>query len=789
MTRWKILSVVGLLSVSVSACSALLEKPLIEPPDEITKLSNADLSPATPASYHPQFGANSGTTGSISETYPGDNRVANIQRSPYRGIRQSASGYELNFSDTEISELAKVILKDTLGITYVFDSHIEGKVTISTGGPVTRAELLSILESVLATYHAALLIENNVYRIVPEADARQQGIAAFDYVRESREVGPGYGVSIFALKYVSTDAILRMLDGLLVKQDDLRASVSNNLLFIRGTSQVRQSVVDIISMFDVDWMKGQSAGLFKLNNSSPEEVIRELKQVFQSEGQGRGVVKFQPIGRLNAVLVLAPRSQTINKVQDWISRLDRSGADDDNYYVYRVENGRARDLARLLMAAFSSSGGGGGLTRGAEEKEVAPTLGASRTSSSTLGSSFGSSGSSSGLNSSSSSGGFGSSTGSGFGSSSDTSGSSSGSSSSSGPLKSTPPPTTSSDDSSTEDVSSSSSGSQSSGDQVRITPDERNNKLLIKASERNYRKILQILRRIDQAPMQVLINATLAEVTLNDNLAYGVQFYLQKHGGKDGLLGFTTGDALAISPVAPGFNLIAGNINSPRVILDALSKETTVRVVSSPSVVVVHNQPATLEVGDEVPIITREAQSVINPDSPTVNEIEFKNTGVILNVTPRINSNGLVTMEIQQEVSAVQDPTGGGSTGTQTLTPTISQRRVTSTIAVQSGQMVVLGGLIREQVNHEKQRIPVLEKIPYLGDVLGGDTTSAKTRTELIVFIRPTVIRDPEDAANAAEALRGGMESLAPRPAAWDINVHDGNGHDDGQSGKRYSIK
>lgn len=312
---------------------------------------------------------------------------------------------------------------------------------------------------------------------------------------------------------------------------------------------------------------------------------------------------------------------------------------------------------------------------------------------------------------------------------------------------------------------------------MRVTPDERNNKLLIKASERNYRKILQILQRIDQPPLQVLINATLAEVTLNDNLSYGVQFYLQKNGGKAGLLGFSTGDALSISPVAPGLNLIAGNVASnPRVILDALAQVTAVRVVSSPSVVVLHNQPATLEVGDEVPIITRQAQSVINPDSPTVNEIEFKNTGVILNVTPRINSNGLVTMEIQQEVSAVVNPSGPNSTST-TLTPTISQRRVTSTVAVQSGQMVVLGGLIREEVDHSKSGIPVLNKIPYLGDVIGGNTNNTKVRTELIVFIRPSVIRNPEDASNAAEALRAGMQSLAPRPTAWDMQVRD-NGPD-----------
>jgi general secretion pathway protein D len=764
MIGWKVLTLVGLVVVSVSGCASLLEKPLIEPPDEIGKLSNADLSPAAPTYGGPQM-MSTANTGSVERKYPGDNRIARMPRAPRAGVSQTESGYELNFSDTDLSELAKVILKDTLGITYVFDSHVEGRVTISTGGPVTRAELISVLESVLATNHAALLIENNVYRIVPEADAHQQGISAFDYVRESHEVGAGYGVSIFALRYVSTEAMMRMLDGLMVKQEDLRASVFNNLLFIRGSSQVRQSVVDIVSMFDVDWMKGQSAGIFKLENASADDVLRELRQVFQTDKQGRGTVKFQTIGRLNAILVLAPRLQMVDKAGEWIARLDHGGADDDNYYVYRVENGRAKDLAKLLMAAFSGSASSGSV-RGAEEKEVAPTLGASTMSSS--GSSFGSSATNStGSGTSSSSSGIGS-----IGSS-DTTGASN-----STPLKSAPAAAASEEDDTSLDTAASST-SASSSDQVRVTPDERNNKLLIKASERNYKKILQILRRIDRPPLQVLINATLAEVTLNKNLQYGVQFFLQKNKGMGGAIGFSTSDALAIAPVMPGLNLIAGNLNSdPRVIIDALAKETAVRIVSSPSVVVLHNQQAVLEVGDQVPIITREAQSVINPDSPTVNEIEFKNTGVILNVTPRINSNGLVTMEIQQEVSAVQDPTGRLGGGTNTLTPTISQRRITSTIAVQSGQMVVLGGLIREEVGHSKSGIPLVNKIPYLGDVLGGDTDTSRTRTELIVFIRPSVIRNPEDASDAAEALRAGMASLAPRPAAWDVHV-DGRGRAD----------
>jgi general secretion pathway protein D len=741
MVRWKTLFVLSLVSASVAACSSL-QKPFIEPPDMMGQLANANLDAVKPAHGPARADHPDGTEPApFAEKFPGDDRVM-AQRKKFDGVAQKSGSYELNFSDAELSELAKVILRDTLGITYVFDPRVQGRVTVSTGGPVTRSELLSILESVLAMNQGVLVVEGNVYRIVPEGEGRQASVSIFNYVKEAKEVGPGYGVSIFALKYVSSETMTRMLESLAAKQEGLRASVYNNLLFIRGTSKEREGLVDIVSMFDVDWMKGQSAGIYTLKNAAPEDVLKELQQVFQADSQGKGLVKFQPIARLNAILVVTQKAKMLDEIEEWVSRLDRGGSEGDNFYVYRVENGRAKDLADLLMASFN---GGGGGSRPPEEKEVAPTLAASRI----------------GQPSSS------------FGSASSSSGSAGGE----GPLhtdaaKKNEPSDTSASDTSSSLLQGSSSGSSESG--VRVTPDERNNKLLIKASARDYRKILGILRRIDQPPLQVLINATLAEVTLNDNLAYGVQFYLQKNGGKDGLLGFTNGQGITIGPAAPGLNFIIGNIASnPRIILDALAKETSVRVVSSPSVVVLHNQPATLQVGDEVPFTTRQAQSVINPDAPIVNEIEYKNTGVILKVTPRINSNGLVTMEIEQEISAVSRTTTGA---TDNLTPTISQRRISSTIAVQSGQMVVLGGLISEQLDHEKSRIPVFGKIPYLGDVIGGSTGAGRSRTELVVFLQPSVIRDPEDASNVAQAVRASMQSLAPRAAAWDVEVEGSGG-------------
>lgn len=712
------------------------------------QLANTDLGPVGPTGSIGSAGDNAvprkGAT--RSEMYPGDDRVAGRKRN-FTGVSSSGGGYELNFSDAELSELAKVIFRDTLNTPYVFDTRVQGRVTVSTGGPVSRNELLAVLEAVLEMNKAALISDGTLYRIVPEAERKSaRNVTIFDYAKERGEIGPGYGVAILALKYVSSETMMRMLESLTSNQDTLRASVYNNLLIIRGTASERETLLGLAQTFDVDWMVGQSSAIFTLANAAPEEVIRELQQVFQSDQQGKGLVRFQPVRRLNAILVITPKSDILTEVESWVMRLDRGSAEAEGYYVYRVENGRAKDLADLLTASFGGSTGTAG--RAAEEREVAPTDSASTVSSfSGIGGAAG--GGASGD----------SSNGSATPREGVSSFAASGLSASAG---------TQDQGASPDSSASSQSPAQGGDDQgIRITADERNNTLLIKASGRRYREILGVLRKIDRPPLQVLINATIAEVTLNDSLAYGVQFFLQKNKGMDGALGFSTGDSINIAPTVPGLNFIVGAVaTNPKIILDALAQETAVRVVSSPSVVVLHNQAATLQVGDEVPVSTRSATSLTTDTPVIVNEIQFKNTGVILKVTPRINSNGLVTMEIEQEISAVARNVGGDS-----LTPAISQRRITSTIAVQSGQMVVLGGLISEQMDQSKSNVPVINKIPYLGDVLGGKTDAGRSRTELVVFLRPSVIRDAADASNLAEAVRAGMQSLAPRPAAWDMYV------------------
>jgi general secretion pathway protein D len=306
---------------------------------------------------------------------------------------------------------------------------------------------------------------------------------------------------------------------------------------------------------------------------------------------------------------------------------------------------------------------------------------------------------------------------------------------------------------------------------VRITPDVVNNTVLIYADQENYRIIQATLEQIDQPQLQVAIDATIAEVTLNDDLSYGVQSYLtsQNIGLKPNtgsILGTqaatapattidpTTGAASVAGSVTnafinrafPGFNFLIGSETQPSLILDALHTVTSVKVLSNPSLVVMNNQVATLQVGDVVPVSTGSA-TVLTTSNTVVNTIDYRNTGIILRVSPRISVNGVVRLDIEQEISNVSAATAAS------LTPTVSERKVKSSISVATGQTVLLAGLISEQQNGTRAALPLLDQIPGLGDAFGHQDKST-SRTELIIFIRPQIIRDGSDAHIVAEELR-----------------------------------
>ena len=679
----------------------------------------------------------------------------------------TGSGYDLNFENAPVTTVAKVILGDVLNVGYTIDPRVQGTVTLASVRPVAKADALYVLENALKMSGVALVRDRNGYRLLPSAEAGPGGLDRTAFGEA------GQGISVVPLRYVSAQTVFKLLDTFGVKASTIRPDSGRNTLIIVGSGTDRAAAIDTILSFDADWMKGQSVGVFPVHNSTPEPLISELEKIMDSGDGGltQNMVKFQPISRLNSIMVVSQKPEYLKRAGTWIARLDKSDTDAANMKSYPLRYGNSKNVVALLNEMLIGRGGGGSLD--SASSQISPGAGLSLSSS---GSSL--SGSSSGGNPIASlsalptpaAGASVSVTGVG------------GSSLSARPAPAQAQTQASGLDSLSGNASASGAKAGSGGylQNVRITADITNNAILVYANNESQRIVEQTIRQIDRPQRQIAIEATIAEITLNDQLNYGVQYFLasQKGSISNTIPGVTTSPAsggtsttgtttTAIEPasnavnaaagallgrVVPGFNLLVGAENSPRVILDALHNITNVKVLSNPSLVVLDNQAATLQVGDQVPFSTGTA-TVLTANNTVVNTIDYKNTGIILRVLPRANANGNVVLDIEQEISSVAAGTAAGS-----LTPTISQRRVKSSIAVTSGQTVLLAGLISETENKQRQGIPVLDSIPGLGDAFSHQTNS-RARTELILFIRPTVIKDPIDAHVIAEEMRSKMNN------------------------------
>jgi len=302
-------------------------------------------------------------------------------------------------------------------------------------------------------------------------------------------------------------------------------------------------------------------------------------------------------------------------------------------------------------------------------------------------------------------------------------------------------------------------GDSSNGPEGRlaIIPDLLNNALIIRATDQEYREILDLVHRMDVMPPQVLIEATIAEVRLVDGLSFGVRWYFENQAGANlTSVGFTDDVNGTTNPVFPGFNYAFAGTDL-RATLNALNSITDVTVLSAPSIMVQNNQTAHLQVGDEVPIVTQTASSVSESNAPLVSSIELRQTGVILQVTPRINASGMVVLDVRQEVSSVRPTTTSGIDS-----PTIQKLEFTSTVAVRSDNTVALGGLIREAHSDNEAAIPLLGRIPGLGNIFKNRDVSSE-RSELVIFLTPRIITTDEDAANVLQHVRRELEALEAR--------------------------
>ncbi|MGJ5009622.1 type II secretion system secretin GspD [Bradyrhizobium oligotrophicum] len=663
-------------------------------------------------------------------------------------------GYDLNFENTPIAVVAKVVIGDILGAGYAIDPRVQGSVSLVSARPVPKSDILFVLESALRLSGVVLVREGGGYKLTPLGDA----IGAGRVDGEAGRAEPGYGVSVVPLQYVGAQTILKLMDSFATRAGSVRADTTRNLLLIQGTGAERRSAIETVMSFDVDWMRGQSVGIFPVSNSAPEPLMAELEKIMDSgeNGLSQNLVKLQVVNRLNAIMVVTRKPALLQSAATWIRRLDQADSGRTSVHVYRVRYGDARQLAKVLTDMF---GGAGSSSTDSADGQTAPgadgttTSVADRLSFNT--NAAGSSGSSANPTSRSQGGGL------------------PGMSSSSTASSSSTPSSTG-----LEPRNSGAGGGQAIMPNVRITPDTVNNSLLIYADRENYRIISSTLQQLDQPVLQVGIDATIAEVTLTNELSYGVQAYLSSKvlglGTDKGSITNTQATSVAtattsaattalINRALPGFNFLIGHEASPNMILDALHTVTSVKVLSNPSLVVINNQTATLQVGDVVPVSTGSA-TVLSSSNTVVNTIDYRNTGIILRVVPRIAANGNVRLEVEQEISNVATQTA------TSLTPTVSQRKVKSAISVANGQTVLLAGLISEQQNGNRNGIPGLDEIPVLGDAFSHQGKKG-TRTELIIFIRPQIIRDGSDAHQVAEELRSKLRGSVGASITDDLRV------------------
>ncbi len=632
------------------------------------------------------------------ELYPSRDRFTPRTETHRRTPKAGAPGtYSLNFDDADLGEVAKVILSDILGQNYVLSPKVTGKVTLNTTEPLSKAELLPTLEMVLSMNNAALVKDGKIYHIEPKTEALYSSTVAGSSI--------GFQSRVVPIRYVAAQDIADILKPLVHEKTILSVDSARNSIVVQGTSDELARVMDMVDTFDIDLLRGRSFALFPLNNVAPEQVIEELETVFNTSSgkEDSEFFRFLPIERMNAVLAITHQSSYLKDVENWIYRLDRANAEaGGGVNVYKVQHMDAEELADTLNEIFTGAAPRDKSAKVAAGKKSAETTNKDSTD------------------------------------------------------------TQKTDKTSVKRKRTSSgaikSGGGGSGDSdTKIVADVANNSIIIIASPQEYAKILPVIKQLDIMPLQVLIDATIAEVSLTDDLQYGIQWYLSKEASAIGSSPSTAANKLGTAALAASAAAATGGLSaiyssgSIKALLNAKADLGKVNVISSPSLMVLNNQEAKINVGDQVPLQTSSTSVPIaggtnGASIAQSNSIQYKDTGVTLEVTPRVNSSGMVIMDINQIVSnVVPQPTTGETSVGVTTTATIRKKEIESTVAVKDGETIALGGLITKNDNYTKTGIPFLHELPYVGSLFGS-TERKDDRTELVVLITPRVVKSKQDA-------------------------------------------
>ena len=667
----------------------------------------------------------------------GNQRFVRAPKPASAGVGDEQGDIVFNFTDQPIEAVINSVMGDLLKENYSIAQGVKGNVSFSTSRPVNKRQALSILETLLSWTDNAMIRQGDRYVILPSGQA-----VAGKLVPEMPVAQPSSGLSarLYPLRYISATEMQKLLKPFARDNAFLLVDPARNVLSLAGTPQELANYQDTIDTFDVDWLKGMSIGVFGLQRASVGELMPQLQKLFGPDSglPLAGVVRFMPNERTNSIVAISAQPEYLREVGEWIRTIDEGGGNEPQMYVYDVRNMKATDLARYLRQIY-----GNGQIKEDTAAKVAPGL---RTTT---------------LSSTSSLNGLGGTSGQGL------SGMGSQSANLQSSMNSGEQSEEEQDDSASLDDSGTAETGQSAArtlDQtVRITAQKSSNQLLVRTRPAQWKEIESAIRRLDNLPLQVQIETRILEVKLTGELDLGVQWYLGRLAGNSAstTVANTSGSQGALGGGGAGlgatdslfYSFVSNNL---QVALHALETNGRTQVLSAPSLVVMNNQQAQIQVGDNIPI----SQTTVNTSTSdtTLSSVEYVQTGVILDVVPRINPGGLVYMDIQQQVSDADTSASTDSNGN----PRISTRSVSTQVAVQSGQTVLLGGLIKQDNSESVSAVPYLGQVPGLR-WLFGNTSKSKNRTELIVLITPRVVTSASQARQVTDDYRQQMQLLKPQ--------------------------
>jgi general secretion pathway protein D len=622
----------------------------------------------------------------------------------------------LNFEGESIQSVVHTILGEVLQETFVIGPGVSGEVTFSTSKPVSRDELMPILELLLRWNGATMVFTEGRYHILPVSDAIKGHL--FPEIG-SAERARGFEVRAVPLQYIAATEMAKILEPYVREGAIINADQFRHMIFLAGTPEELRNYLKTVEIFDVDWLEGMSVGIFPLTTVDVGSIITELETIFGSNAESplAGMFRFVPLERLGSIMVITFQEEYLYKAEEWIEILDRGAAGaGKQLYVYRVKNLEAPILAGYLTQLF---GGGetGQRTQNKPQGTLAPGL-----EPATVGSVSDFNQNRLGM------------------------------------------------DQSANQQGGTQGGAINIGDdsQIRITSVLETNSLLIQATAAEYNAVQAAIERIDIEPLQVLIESQVLDVELNEELQFGVNWFLTNNAN---LIPPETADTSSIlqnaafgsgSAESGGFNFLttlatplSNGLPFVQATIAALDEVTDVRSLAAPSLLVRNNATATITVGTQVPV---QSSSISTGTNNVVSSAQYVSTGITLTVTPRINPGGLVYMDIQQDVSrpGARDPDISVSGN-----PPINNKTVTSQVAVQSGQTVFLGGLISEQDSRGRTGVPYLSRVPIIGPLFGAKT-KAVSRSETLVMITPTVIESAVDLKEISKDMETEFSKVPP---------------------------